>query len=128
MLPVLGCGRALTELLQPSEVNAVLSPIILGGTDEEVSFLQDEEGLLPLLGVEHALVAQLAHALELVAKQAMTAHRREPLRDGAKDEPGKDRAWPPNTDPHEDGGRSPGWMGAPAKGRRVLATEREECW
>lgn len=88
MVPVLGGGTALTELLQPPEVDAVLSPVILGGADEEVGFLQDEEGLLPPLGVEHALVAQLAHALELVAQQAVTAHRCEPLQDRAREEPG----------------------------------------
>lgn len=98
MVPVPGCGMALTELLQPSEVDAVLSPVVLGGADEEVGFLQDEEGLLPPLGVEHALVAQLAHALELIAQQAVTAHGCEPLWDGARDEAGKDRAQPPSED------------------------------
>lgn len=47
---------ALTELLQPPKVDAVLSPILLSRADEEVGFLQDEEGSLPALGIEHALV------------------------------------------------------------------------
>lgn len=126
MVSVSCCSVALTELLQPPEVDAVLSPVILGGADEEVGFLQDEEGLLPPLRVEHALVSQLAHTLELVAQQAVTAHGCEPLQDGARDEPGKDKVQPLSADPHKDGGRSLGMMGAPAKGRRVPATEDEE--
>lgn len=126
MVSVPGCSMALTELLQPPEVDAVLSPVILGGADEEVGFLQDEEGLLPPLRVEHALVAQLAHTLELVAQQAVTAHGCEPLWDRARDELAKDRAQPPSADPHEDGSRSAGRMGTPAKGRMVLAIEDEE--
>lgn len=85
-------ARALTELLQPPQVDAVLGPVLLGGADEEVGFLQDEEGLLPALRVEHALVAQLARSLEFVAQQAVTAHGSEPLWDGTRDEMGKGRA------------------------------------
>lgn len=126
VVSILGCNMALTELLQPPEVDAVLSPVVLGRADEEVGFLQDEEGLLPPLRVEHALVAQLAHALEFVAQQAMTAHGREPLQDGARDKLGKDTAQPSSMDTLEDGGRSLGRMGVPRKGRRVLDTEDEE--
>lgn len=126
MEPALCCSVALTELLQPPEVDAVLSPVICGGADEEMGFLQDEEGLLPPLRVEHALVPQLAHALELVAQQAVTAHRCEPLWDGARDEPGKDRVQPPSAEPHKDGGRSLEMMGAPTMGRSVPATDDEE--
>lgn len=106
----------LTELLQPPQVDAVLGPVLLGGADKEVTFLQDEEGPLPALGVQHALVAQLAHALELVTQQAVAAHGGEPLWDGAGDEQGENRALTPRAEPHEDGGGSLGMVGAPGKG------------
>lgn len=70
----------LTELLQLSQVDTVLSCPLLCRTEEEVGLLEDEETLQPLIGVQHGFVAQPAHFLELIAQQALTAERGEPLR------------------------------------------------
>lgn len=69
----------LTEFLQSVQVDDVLCGAIVSGTDEEVRFLQDKVGVLPLLRVQHSSVPQQPDALELTSQQTVTAERRRRL-------------------------------------------------